>query len=178
MCDKPAMYTYVDDERVCFVRLSVCTCMCGKVCERGVLRGVRGGNQLVAVGVCGHVCGNTVLLTSHTLFSCSYKPLMPQKMLNLLWPGTAEGEGNWAEAGIGRRGLASACDYHGCLGYRLTSLSCAFRSSSAVHTHTLALGSATWPHSRGFGQAGFSRPMLNIQKNKTNSKSELSFSPL
>lgn len=41
------------------------------------------------------MCGNPALLTSHTLFSCSYKPLMPQKMLSLLWPGTAEGGGKW-----------------------------------------------------------------------------------
>lgn len=46
------------------------------------------------------MCGNSVLLTSHTLFSRSYKPLMPQKMLNLLWSGTAEslcarGRGNY-----------------------------------------------------------------------------------
>lgn len=47
----------------------------------------------VCVCVCKDVrpmCGNPVLLTSHTLFSHSYKPLMPQKMLNLLWSGTAE----------------------------------------------------------------------------------------
>lgn len=69
------------------------------------LLSLRGGR----VGVWGHVgpvCGNPVLLTSHTLFSCSYKPLMPQKMLSLLWPGTAEGGGNWGGGRIGRRGLA------------------------------------------------------------------------
>lgn len=58
-----------------------------------------GGDQLCAgcrhlpatggggLGYVGPVCGNSELLTSHTLFSGSYKPLMPQKMLNLLWPG-------------------------------------------------------------------------------------------
>lgn len=57
-----------------------------------------GGDQLCAgcrllpaiggggLGYVGPVCGNPELLTSHTLFSGSYKPLMPQKMLNLLWP--------------------------------------------------------------------------------------------
>lgn len=52
------------------------------------------------------VCGNPALLTSHTLFSRSYKPLMPQKMLGLLWPGTAEEGGHWGGGGRpGRRGL-------------------------------------------------------------------------
>lgn len=57
-------------------------------------------------GHVGPVCGNPALLTSHTLFSRSYKPLMPQKMLSLLWPGTAEGGGHWGGGSQGRRGLA------------------------------------------------------------------------
>lgn len=63
------------------------------------------------VGVWGHVglvCGNPALLTSHTLFSCSYKPLMPQKMLSLLWPGTDEGGGQWGGGRRGRRGLVGS----------------------------------------------------------------------
>lgn len=31
---------------------------------------------------------------------------MPQKMLSLLWPGTAEGGGHWGGGSQGRRGLA------------------------------------------------------------------------
>lgn len=74
-------------------------------CVKGGHREGRGGGPRSAVfrspslrgaggwGVRGHVgpvCGNPALLTSHTLFSRSCKPLMPQKMLGLLWPGTAE----------------------------------------------------------------------------------------
>lgn len=64
------------------------------------------GRARGARGHVGLVCGNPALLTSHTLFSCSYKPLMPQKMLSLLWPGTAEGGGHWGGGSHGRRGLA------------------------------------------------------------------------
>lgn len=64
------------------------------------------GQARGARGYVGLVCGNPALLTSHTLFSHSYKPLMPQKMLSLLWPGTAEGGGHWGGGSQGRRGLA------------------------------------------------------------------------
>lgn len=105
------MYIYVRECLLC-KSVCVCTCMWRKVCFvwKG---GHRGGPRSAVcrlpslrggwVGVWGHVgpvCGNPALLTSHTLFSCSYKPLMPQKMLSLLWPGTAEGGGQW---GGGRR---------------------------------------------------------------------------
>lgn len=84
--------------------------------KRGAQRGATISCVQVAVfeglmgrGERGHVspvCGNPALLTSHTLFSRSYKPLMPQKMLSLLWPGTAEGGGHWGGGSQGRRGLA------------------------------------------------------------------------
>lgn len=75
----------------------------------------RGGGAAVVVvvggrwDVSGPVCGNPALLTSHTLFSRSYKPLMPQKMLGLLWAGTAEEGGHRGRRQAeGRRGLAGA----------------------------------------------------------------------
>ncbi len=69
--------------------LSLCVCVCV------LLLSVRGVGSAVCcrvcvcvcVCVCGHVeavCGNPVLLSSHTLFRCSYKPLILQKMLRLL----------------------------------------------------------------------------------------------
>lgn len=76
------------------------------------------------VGVCGHVgpvCGNPALLTSHTLFSRSYKPLMPQKMLSLLWPGTAEGGGRPMERRQAREERSSQTwAWYRCFGYRPT----------------------------------------------------------
>lgn len=76
------------------------------------------------VGVCGHVgpvCGNPALLTSHTLFSRSYKPLMPQKMLSLLWPGTAEGGGRPMERRQAREERSSqTLAWYRCFGYRPT----------------------------------------------------------
>lgn len=110
---KPAMHIYV---RVGIVSVCVCVCLYMYVWQRGGRGFTEGRNdQLCAglsggcVGVWGHVgpvCGNPALLTSHTLFSCSCKPLMPQKMLSLLWPRTAEGGGQWGGCKQGRRGLA------------------------------------------------------------------------
>lgn len=70
-------------------------------------RGGGGGGGRCAVS--DPVCGNPALLTSHTLFSRSYKPLMPQKMLGLLWAGTAEEGGHRGRRQAkGRRGLPEA----------------------------------------------------------------------
>lgn len=121
MSVKPAMHIYAC---IYFVGVYVCVFVhaCEGKCvlwERGTQR--RGPQSAVCrsvpslrgswVGVWGHVgpvCGNPALLTSHTLFSCSYKPLMPQKMLSLLWPGTDEGGGQWGGGRRGRRGLVGS----------------------------------------------------------------------
>ncbi len=71
--------------------LSLCVCVCVCVCvivvsKAGWISCVL-SSVCVCVCVCGHVeavCGNPVLLSSHTLFRCSYKPLILQKMLRLL----------------------------------------------------------------------------------------------
>lgn len=76
----------------------VCVCLFGgatiSCVQVAVFEGLAGRTR-GAAGHVGLVCGNPALLTSHTLFSRSYKPLMPQKMLSLLWPA----EGGGAEAG-------------------------------------------------------------------------------
>lgn len=124
--------------------VSVCVCVLTQACEgkffcASVVSGDGGGCRSRGprsavcrlpslscgwVGVCGHVgpvCGNPALLTSHTLFSRSYKPLMPQKMLSLLWPGTAEGGGRPMERRQAREERSSQTwAWYRCFGYRPT----------------------------------------------------------
>lgn len=117
-------------------------------CRLPSLRGWRGRR-----GAPGHVvlvCGNPALLTSHTLFSCSYKPLMPQKMLSPLWPGTAEGGGHWGRRRPREEGSGSAWAEHGCMAAALP-----FAFPSSYCPLLAALDSAALLLSGGFGQAGF-----------------------
>lgn len=95
------------------------------------------------------MCGNSVLLTSHTLFSRSYKPLMPQKMLNLLWSGTAE---SLCARGRGNMGIRASSD----------PLSSTLSLALSLPPPP-PLSSALSPTPEGFGLARFSGPMLIIQ---------------
>lgn len=117
----------------------------------------RGGGAAAVVGgrwdVTGPVCGNPALLTSHTLFSRSYKPLMPQKMLGLLWAGTAEEGGHrrwrqaegrrvWLKPGYGRPG-SPLLPFRSCPVPSNISPPLLISSSSLRHSRLL---------SRGFGR--------------------------